>query len=147
MSRKFCEHSSIEEVENVHSNIKRSMIVAELFTPISVIRLLMRVDRKKPYRVLQMTKSKFLDFKIARASLNFHGIPFSKVKHLRYEGIECQIAFKTDLSHAFKRASITQLMRLRKCVILSNAYGLPVSKQLSYKSGCSEITGKIYSLC
>ena len=82
-----------------------------------------------------MTKSRFLDFKIAAVPLNFHGIPFSKVKHLRYEGTECQMLFKTDFMHAFQRVFISQQMRWRKFAILSNAYGLPVPRQLSSKSG------------
>jgi len=139
IEQKFCEpgHSSIQEVDNVHSNIERSMSTAEFFTPIAVIRLLVWVDRKKEYKVLQMTKSRFFDFKASASLLNLHGIPFSRVKILQYQSCNegNKISFKTSFSKPFQTVTLNFVERrqVRKYITNRNC-SLPIPKQLCVKS-------------
>lgn len=55
-------HSCIQEVDNVHSHIEKVMAVSEFWSPVSFLRLLLRVNRKTPYNVVQLKNQHFKDF-------------------------------------------------------------------------------------
>jgi len=50
LTQKFCEpgHSSIQEVDNLHSQIERNLQHTEVYSPLGVVRLMLSVNRKKP---------------------------------------------------------------------------------------------------
>ena len=50
------EHSCLQEVDNMHKQIEDARQVAELYSPTSFLRILQKVNRNQPYRVIQMRK-------------------------------------------------------------------------------------------
>ena len=51
----------VQEVDNMHKQIEDAMNVAEFYSPLSFICLLLNVNRVKPYRIIQMTENHFKD--------------------------------------------------------------------------------------
>jgi len=56
IEQKFCEpgHSSIQEVDNIHSHIEKVLNVSEIFSPLSLMRALVKVTPKQPLIIWQM---------------------------------------------------------------------------------------------
>ena len=73
-------HSCVQEVDNMHKNIEDAMQVAEFYSPWSFLRLLLRVNRQKPYRVIQLSKPDFKDYMNAVKLLSFNLVPGVKMK-------------------------------------------------------------------
>jgi len=82
LMQKFCEpgNSSIQEVDNLHSQIERSLRYTEVFSPLGVMRLMLSVNRRKPLNVTHMIPSHFLQFGSVAKSMKFGLIPYSKIK-------------------------------------------------------------------
>ena len=102
ITQKFCEpgHSSIQEVDNIHSQIERNLRCTEVFSPLGVVRLMLAVNRRKPITVLQMKTGDFMEFRDTVKSLRFSDIPYSKVKVLLYsKDLPCCIKYKTSFTH------------------------------------------------
>lgn len=59
-------HSCIQEVDSVHSAIERTLRKSEYSSPISLIRILLKVNSKEPYSILQMREEYFLILIIIR---------------------------------------------------------------------------------
>lgn len=61
IEQKFCQpgHSSIQEVDNIHSHIEKAMSLSEIFSPVSLIRVLTNV-RKGSMRIIQLRPQHFL---------------------------------------------------------------------------------------
>jgi hypothetical protein len=55
-------HSAVQDVDNVHGAIEKTLRVNEVFSPLGLIRLLKTVNRKRPYVILQMQPKDFLAF-------------------------------------------------------------------------------------
>ena len=53
-------HSGVQEVDNMHKQIEDAIKVAEFYSPVSFLRLLLNVNRNIPYQVIQLNK---VDFK------------------------------------------------------------------------------------
>ena len=47
-------HSCVQEVRNMHKQIDDLMNVTEFYSPLGFLRLLLKVERQNPYRVIQM---------------------------------------------------------------------------------------------
>ena len=73
-------HSSIQEVDSIHSCIERSLRHLEIYSPISFIRLLKAVRRKSPFRIIQLQSRDFQDYQKSSLLINFQGVPYTKVK-------------------------------------------------------------------
>ena len=54
--------SCLQEVDNMQKQIEDAMQVSKFYSPISFLRMLLKVNRKKPYQVIQMNKNDFKDF-------------------------------------------------------------------------------------
>lgn len=90
-------HSCIQEVDSVHSAIERSLRKSEYFSPVSLLRLLLKVNLKKPYKVLQMQENDFLDFSFYSLKMNYNAVPFSKVVSLEFsKNSFYEIKYKTS---------------------------------------------------
>jgi len=108
ITQKFCcpGHSSIQEVDSIHSSIEKVLKVKEVYSPISLIRVLKNVRRTAPFNIIQMQKHHFVDYQNAIASLKFSTIPFTKVKCLRYHkekqlDVEFKLSFEeNEFRHA-----------------------------------------------
>ena len=47
-------HSCMQEVDNMHKQIEDAMQVSEFYSPIWFLRMLLKVNWKKPYGVIEM---------------------------------------------------------------------------------------------
>ena len=101
ITQKFCEpgYSSIQEVDNTHSQIERSMRCSEMFSPLGVVRLMLSVNRKNPFSVIQINDTDYLHF--SRQSFNFSAIPYTEVKIIEYNKISCCIRYKKSFTSDF----------------------------------------------
>lgn len=96
-------HGAIQEVDNIHSNIERYMNKTEFFSPLSFIRNLKSVNMKKPYCILQLEESAFIDFESCAKKLSFKNIPFSQVAALRFTQSMSEVEFKLTHADDFKK--------------------------------------------
>ena len=84
MKHSLARHSCVQEVDNMHKQIEDALQVAEFYSPISFLRMLLKVNRKKPYRVIQMNKSDFKDFHSSSKMLEFCKVPHIKAFQIRF---------------------------------------------------------------
>lgn len=78
-------HSCVQEVDNMHKQIEDAMKVAEFYSPVSFLRVLLKVNRKNPYRVIQMKKVDFKDYQASSKMLLFSKVPYTKVCQLKFD--------------------------------------------------------------
>ena len=71
--------SCLQEVDNMQKQIEDAMQVSKFYSPISFLRMLLKVNRKKPYRVIQMNKSDFKDSRSSSKILQFCKATYRKV--------------------------------------------------------------------
>ena len=91
-------HGCVQEVDHMHKKLGDAMKVREFYSPLSFLRLLLKADRKNPYRVIQMQESNFKDYKNCAKMLRYEHVPFMKVRQLRFERNEPYV-IKFKLSH------------------------------------------------
>ena len=108
--QKFCcpGHSSIQEVDNIHSSIEKTLRHAEIYSPVSLVRIMKRTRRRNPFCIIQMQKHNFHDYQKSILGLKFHSIPFTKVKCLKYTKSQpFLVQYKLDFAASeFKQATI-----------------------------------------
>ena len=98
-------HSCVQEVDNMHKQIEDAMRVAEFYSQISFIRVLLKVNRNHPDRVKQMAKEDFKDYMNASKLLQFNLIPFMKVLQLKFSNDDLhRLDYK--LSHGDQFSSV-----------------------------------------
>ncbi|CAH0545868.1 unnamed protein product, partial [Brassicogethes aeneus] len=85
-------HSCIQVVDNIHSRIEKAMKVTDIWSPLSLIRILLKIDRKKAFHIINM---KLADFKNFQHVASFY--QYDKVSQLRFlQGEPYHVAFKKD---------------------------------------------------
>lgn len=101
-------HSCIQEVDNAHSQIEKKMKSLEIWSPLSLLKVILNVNNKKPFIVLQMNSFNFKDFHSISKKYNFNLIPFFSVSQLRFSQMSpSDIEFKTTHKFDyFKKISI-----------------------------------------
>ena len=101
-------HSCVQEVDNMHQLIEVAMRVAEFYSPVSFLRLLLKVNRNNLFRVIQMSKDDFKDYRNSSKMHKFCNVPFTQVFQLRYSKSELYtIEYKLSYGDAeFQRTSI-----------------------------------------
>lgn len=77
-------HSCNQEIDAVHSCIERVLNKSEYYSPLSLLRLLLKVNLKKPYKIMQLTDQDFKDYKTSAAMYNYKLISFSQVVALKF---------------------------------------------------------------
>ena len=84
IEHKFCEpgHSTIQEVDNLHSQIEQVCGNSEIYSPVGLLRMLKKVHRRKPLKLIQLRPQDFKDFHTIARRGQYKRIPFSKVKCL-----------------------------------------------------------------
>lgn len=87
-------HSCIQEIDHVHSCIEKAMRSTEIYSPVGLIRLLKLVNRKQPYKIIQMQATDFRDYSTASKLFNYKEVPFSKVSTLRFTQSLPEIQYK-----------------------------------------------------
>ncbi|XP_028658548.2 uncharacterized protein LOC114652351 [Erpetoichthys calabaricus] len=89
-------HSCVQEVDGMHSQIEQAMEVAEFYSPLSFIRLLLKAKRRQPFKVLQMRKEDFKDFQTPSKLYAYQKIPFSQVVSLKItQGLPYDVQYRT----------------------------------------------------
>ncbi len=73
-------HSAVQEVDNMHSHIEKAMAVSEVFSPLSFMRVLLRVNRNSPYEVIQKKSTDFFDFQACAKVFQYKQVPFSYLR-------------------------------------------------------------------
>lgn len=89
-------HSCIQEVDAVHSVIERSLSKSEYFSPVSLLRLLVKIYSRKPYKIIQMGSHDFIDFQSYSMKMNYKEVPFSKITWLQFSKCFFEINYKTS---------------------------------------------------
>jgi len=123
-------HSAIQEVDNIHSQIEKVLRAREVFSPVSLVRVMKNVRRKAPFKVIQLQRHHFTDYQKAGLGMKFHQVPFTKVKCLRYfRNDQLQIDYKIS----FADSHYKQAMILGRPVTRSGGsfLALPVPRPLS----------------
>ena len=131
--RKFCTpgHSSIQEVDNVHRHIEGALKIAEVYSPVSLMRVLIDV-RPRHSKVIQLKAEDFKDFQTARKPSCFHGIPFTRVKSLRFNANQpFHVHYKTSFAAKNYELVDTRPNRTRNSATVQNK--LPMTKRLRKK--------------
>ena len=79
IEQKFCQpgHSSIQECDNIHSQMDRALHSAEIFSPLGLVRVMLIGNRKKPFCVYQMKQNEVKGFSQIASLLNFKVCPIS----------------------------------------------------------------------
>ncbi|XP_065671503.1 uncharacterized protein LOC136089435 [Hydra vulgaris] len=114
IERKFCEpgHSSIQECDNIHSQIEKSLAVAEIFSPLGLERAIKNVNRKKPFSVYQMQLIDVKNFSVVAGFSSYKLVPYTRVKNLVYRnGLPYYVFFKTSFSDNYSQARINKFVK------------------------------------
>ena len=109
-------HSCVQEVDNMHQQIEVAMQVAEFYSPVSFLRLLLKVNRNNPFRVIQMSKDDFKDYQNSSKMLKFCNVPYTQVFQLGFSKSELY-TIEYKLSHGdaeFQRTSIGKTRSSRR---------------------------------
>ena len=103
IEQKFSEpgHSQIQEVDCVHSHIEKALNLSEIFSPVSLLRIVSKV-RPKNMKVIQLQPDYFYNFQTASQCFRFANVPFTKVKHIKLEaGKFSFVSFKVSFANDF----------------------------------------------
>ncbi|CAC5411155.1 unnamed protein product [Mytilus coruscus] len=122
VEHKFSEpgHSSIQEVDCVHSHIEKALNLSEIFSPVSFLRMLTRV-RKRSMKVIRLQPEHFFNFQEASHTFKYNSVPFTKIKHIKLEVKKpLQVLYKVSFSdESFKEVSIVAHNTRKKQLLLS----------------------------
>ncbi|KAF2905908.1 hypothetical protein ILUMI_00267 [Ignelater luminosus] len=78
-------HSSIQEVDDLHSQIEKKLSNLEIFSPLGLLHLLSTVNQRKPFKVFHMRENKdFRMYKEATQTMNFKKMSYASLKQLKY---------------------------------------------------------------
>ena len=89
-------HSSVQEVDNMNSKIERAMNVAEFFSLVSLLSILVKCHRQKFYKVILLQERHFKEFSQASSSFEYSAVSFSKVVSLRLTREHDKVFYKTS---------------------------------------------------
>jgi hypothetical protein len=85
ITQKYCTpgHSSIQEVDNIHSHLEKGLWISEIYSPVSLVRVLKSIGAKHS-KVIQLQKTHFYNFQKVSKTMKFGGVPHAKVKEIAY---------------------------------------------------------------
>lgn len=114
-------HSCVQEIDSVHSCIERVLDKVEYFSPVSLLRILLKVNSARPYKIIQMRAENFKDYKSCTTVFNYKVLPFSKVKALKFTTCFTKVEYKeSHQSLNWKKVSIRPLQKTRSLVIIKS---------------------------
>jgi hypothetical protein len=76
-------HGCVQEVDNIHSFIKKVFNDSKYFSLKTFKGLIENSNRKNPYKVIEMQSENFFDYQSCAKLFNYKSIPFSKVFQIR----------------------------------------------------------------
>lgn len=77
-------HSCIQEVDNAHSQIEKSLMHIEVWSPIGLIRVLLGINPKSPFEIIPMTINDFKNFHKMSKNFKFNAIPFDSIAQIKF---------------------------------------------------------------
>ncbi len=122
IEHKYCEpgHSSIQEVDNLHSQIEAVCRHSEIHSPVGLMRMLKKVHRSKPMKIIQIKSQDFKDFGSIAHQGKYDRVPFSKVKNLLYKQVEPKVlSYKTKFSDEWVMKNVLE-HKLTRSKVKSN---------------------------
>lgn len=136
ITQKFCEpgHSSIQDIDNLHSIIERSLKGLEIWSPISLVRHMKQLrPNNLEMCVKLLTERSFLDFGAQSGLGTYKNVKYASVKELHYTSAnKFTIYTKASLDPAAEVNTIT----VWKMVCLRNGTPRPLPQpKLAKKSG------------
>lgn len=103
ISQKFSEpgHSQIQELDSIHSKIERYFKNIEVYSPVSLMRLLKEIPKRKAVlKIIQLQKNDFFSYSSRADNFNFKQIPYSQIRSITYnKNSECvyyKLTFASD---------------------------------------------------
>ena len=111
IEHKFCEpgHSTIQEVDNLHSQIEQVCGNSEIYSPVGLLRMLKKVHRRKPLKLIQLRPQDFKDFHTIAQRGQYQRIPFSKVKCLLFKQKKPKVLkYKKHLSDDWNEENVIE---------------------------------------
>ena len=106
-------HSCVQSVDNMHSQIEKALMSNEVFSPVSLMRVLKKVNNRNPFHIIQMRPQDFKDFKSPADLFQFENVPFSRVSVLRFTK-EPTVSFKLNHYEEFQTVSLRKAIKTRK---------------------------------
>ena len=91
--------SCVQEVDKVHQEIEVVMRVTKFYSPLSFLRILLKVNRNCPYCVIQMKSEDFKGFQNSLKMLQFSNVPHTKLFQLKFYKDDIH-TFEYKLSHS-----------------------------------------------
>ena len=111
IEHKFCEtgHSTIQEVDNLHSQIEKVCGNSEIYSPVGLLRMLMKVHRRKHLKLIQLRPQDFKDFQTIVQRGQYQRIPFSKVTCLLFEQNKLKVLkYKKNISDDWNEENVIE---------------------------------------
>ncbi|KAK4875572.1 hypothetical protein RN001_011994 [Aquatica leii] len=88
-------HSCIQVVDNIHSRIEKAMKVTDIWSPLSFMRLLLKVERRKSFCVINMKAAYFKNYKKTASVFKYDKILYTKICQLRFiQGEKFKLQYK-----------------------------------------------------
>ena len=84
MKNSLAGHSCVQEVHKILQEIEVTLGVTEFYSQLSFLRILLNVNRNRPYCVIQMKSEGFKDFLNSSKMLQFSNVPDTKVFQLKF---------------------------------------------------------------
>ena len=123
-------HGAVQEVDNIHSNIEKVMKIAEFYSPLSFLRILINANRHHPYKTIQMRPEHFKNYHSCGVSMNFKDVPFTRVTTLCFKKGSTLIDFKTSFTEKqYKSVDVGPTVLTRRRQKISN-FSIPEPKLL-----------------
>ena len=111
----------------------------EVCSPVSLVRVLSKAPRKKPIKLIQLKKSDMMDYHSEANRFRFDGVPYTKVKCLRYSADSpMDIEYKVRFSDKeWAKESLQLMVSLRK-LNSGNDMEMKTPKQITTKKFLSK---------
>lgn len=118
IEQKFGEpgHGNIQEIDAAHSCIERYIKHLEIWSPLSLIRTLLKIPNtwKLKFLIIQMKKSDYINYQLISTRFNYNEIPYSKVKHIIYnKGSIFNIKYRTSFEGELQEQKLFLLKKFR----------------------------------
>ena len=132
-------HSQIQEIDSVHSAIERHLKGLTIFSPVSLIKLLLKMNYPNVHlQIMQMHDTDFYNYSNAAIGLNM--IPFQKARYIKYERNDLNlIHFKCNLDQEEIFTSVSLIApKCRSNKQSTRSTNIPEIKQYKFMGSISD---------
>lgn len=91
-------HSCVQEVDAMHSVLDRNLNKLELHSPLAIYKAIKNVRSRNPFRIIQMQKTNFLDFKTILQFVTLSTVPYKTLVEISYGHNLCYVEYKLTFS-------------------------------------------------